>query len=1396
MPFQWKRFWCPRTGTFNLSDDGYLLDPDSEFGKLANPDVVPFDSVLHLPCLALLGEPGIGKTYALKSELTRAEAGLPARGDQLLSFDLRSYTSDDRLCRALFEDTTVRRWLRGTSRLHLFLDSLDEGLLAIETLAALLLEEFTRRKFPTDRLSLRIACRTAEWRAELEEGLCALWGTDQFGAYELAPLRRTDVALAASDSNLDVDAFLREIDRTSAVPLAIRPVSLNFLLEEYTSEGQITGSMTELYRKGCEILCSEQNERRRRSHRVELLSAEERLLIAGRMAAATIFPNRDAIATRPNPGAADVAIADLTGGEEGQPGRTVRVNERAVREILNTGLFTSRGPGRMGWSHQTYAEFLAASHLMQAQSDAPANLVLLSIGGTTGVIPQLRGSAAWMAGMDPNMFSTLLEVDAPLLLGADLQSVDPGLRARLVDMLIERTATIGRLRFEPNWRSRYARLNHPGIEVQLRHYIADSSRGAHVQEFAIDIADACGVRGLAQELATLALDPAQDLGLRDTAARAVSAIGEATACARLLPLADGTTADPKEDLKGLALRANWPDRISATDLFRLLTPPRDEHYFGDYQGFILHELPRRLRAPDLPPALEWVSRQARRHFLPRPFRELINAVFTKAIEACTSSAAADVLAKALLARLRLHEEWVEELRDSEPASSLLEDTQRRRRLIDSILALPRDGIETRLLAAAEPPIVRRDDVLWLAGLLGTEASSQRRQSIAALVGRAADLMDVAHCDVILVASSTSPELRDIFEMFLGAIELGSAEAASMRDFYFGPLGPAHRPPARQLLDPTPEARIRDCLDNSEADVARAWPALISQLTLEPDSERYEDDWRADITTFPGWLATNQATREEIVACAARYLRREGPGLDEWVNSNVIDNRVVAGHRAIVLIASSLGFDSLKMTTLRRWMPAVLSDWHQRSDDVHKSLLRRAHTVAPRIFCTTLGIMIDRESRLHGHVSVTRLVQHIDGHDIERVLCSRLAMPSTAPEALRELGADLLRRGSRDGRVLLESIVAQDPPPRGRARHQAVAAARALVVGLEDAGWGAVWPVISGHRAFGREIVSAWIGEFDWNPTKGGSLAGLTEKSLADFFAWLVREFPYPSQAEEETAPSVRPIEGSSSLKTLVLSRLTEFGTTAAVEALRDLLQKHPRLDWLGHHIQECEQHTLARSWNPPTPRQIIDMFTSPRRVIVQDGNHLLDLLAVSLRRVQEELQGETPAAELLWDQRSNGVWRPKREESLTDYIARRLRSDLEERAVVANREVEVRRRPGAGRGSPTDIYVNAFRLEGNRRRGEPLKAIIEVKGCWNRQLLTAMETQLVGRYMKPAKCGHGLYVTGWYLCEDWDVSDPDRARVPGLTMVELDEKLAAQARELSGRHGLEVRAFVLDVRID
>lgn len=158
--YPWKRFWCAREGTISLADGGFVADPERNGWLSLNPDLRSFEEIADVPCLALLGEPGIGKSTALRDVVAAAEAAAVSSGDLVLSINLAGVGSDVGLYRRVFDDPTFKTWHSGSAHLHLFFDSLDEALLEASSIATLLLDELER--CDRDRLSLRIACRTAE----------------------------------------------------------------------------------------------------------------------------------------------------------------------------------------------------------------------------------------------------------------------------------------------------------------------------------------------------------------------------------------------------------------------------------------------------------------------------------------------------------------------------------------------------------------------------------------------------------------------------------------------------------------------------------------------------------------------------------------------------------------------------------------------------------------------------------------------------------------------------------------------------------------------------------------------------------------------------------------------------------------------------------------------------------------------------------------------------------------------------------------------------------------------------------------------------------------------------------------------------------------------------------
>jgi hypothetical protein len=185
---------------------------------------------------------------------------------------------------------------------------------------------------------------------------------------------------------------------------------------------------------------------------------------------------------------------------------------------------------------------------------------------------------------------------------------------------------------------------------------------------------------------------------------------------------------------------------------------------------------------------------------------------------------------------------------------------------------------------------------------------------------------------------------------------------------------------------------------------------------------------------------------------------------------------------------------------------------------------------------------------------------------------------------------------------------------------------------------------------------------------------------------------------------------------------------------------------------------------------------------VESGAQLLRLIRDSLQRLQQKLHGRTPAIVDLWDRD-----RPKDENALSDYVKRHLEEDLRSFGVIAHREAEVRR------GQETDIFVDAIAKDRWTDRLQRLSAIIEVKGCWHRDLQTALIDQLKGRYLREHPVGYGLYLVGWFHCEIW-ADEHRKTATPRWTLDEARQIFAEQATRASDEI-VTIQSFVLDLAL-
>ncbi len=305
-----------------------------------------------------------------------------------------------------------------------------------------------------------------------------------------------------------------------------------------------------------------------------------------------------------------MAETDLAGGQEEADSAKFDVMPDAIRlTMTETGLFSSRGPNRLGFAHETYGEFLAARYLHSVNPPEAQlrSLLYLSNENPHRLIPQLHEVSAWLASMDPRLFERIAQSEPEVLLLSDVSARESPAGERLVDALLRRVDR-EELPHEQLWdaRGRLHRLRHDRLADQLRVAIANSGHSLAARALAIEIADAAQQKTLAEQLADVALDPSAPRGLRETAARAVVDLEVPSACRRLGPLALGEAGDdPDDQLRGYGLLATWP-YLTLPELLRCLPHPKRQSYYGAYKLFLYSgKVEERAELGGLPLALEW-----------------------------------------------------------------------------------------------------------------------------------------------------------------------------------------------------------------------------------------------------------------------------------------------------------------------------------------------------------------------------------------------------------------------------------------------------------------------------------------------------------------------------------------------------------------------------------------------------------------------------------------------------------------------------------------------------------------------------------------------------------------------------------------------------------------------
>lgn len=1388
--YPWVRYWAPRDGFFRLVD-GFV--DGSDFARNNGlSQAAQFDAFREVPCLVLLGEPGIGKSSAIDQEFALALEQVDQGVREARKIDLREVGDEASFYKEAFDSEEISAWKAGTGTMTLFIDSLDEGLMNMDRITPLVIKGL--KSLPTDRLVVRLACRTAEWPRGIEGALHTMWGKDRIQVRELLPLTKEQVVDAAKARAVDPNRFLAMLHERDLKPLAIKPITLNFLLDAFEEDRELAGTRKDVYEQGCLRLC--EDERSSDGPDGTLLTASQRLEVASRIAATLIFCNKAALWTgleRDFDATAgkDVKESDLVGGTEDDGNGSFQVTLAHVKEARRTGLFTSRGLERLGWAHQTYAEFLAARYVSRhgLSPIQVRSLINSADDPEQKLIPQLHETVAWMVGWNAELYHDVLTTDPSVLLRSDVATATDAQKRKLVLGLVEAFGT-GRMNFRMHHdlRDRYGRLGFSRLDDTLRDVLTAGGGNDEAVECALDIALACETGSLASVVAPIALDSQRGMNVRERAAYFIARFGGSDERKAMLPLAHGLEEDQDDQLKGYGLQALWPDHLSAKEVFDLFTDPKNESHYGSYKGFWSRELLEHLKPDDLPVALAWLrSHQAKGRMEDR-FDDLADGVMYLGWKHLEGAPWVEDYAATALLRMREHDQIVGGMHAHAFSTELASNEDKRRSLVRALVAESDDEDLSRLSYLNRNDLLREGDVMWMLKEV-EEVQGPQAAMWCRLIRYTFRYERTKEIDAILSLASRNTQLSKEFEQLIRPVDLDDPATQEFRESQLRWRNRMNAP--LPLLDPSPGVRVEKRLQDAESGDGKAWCLLVYyDLELEPTSTHYHKHIDPDLTKFAGWVEADEERRSRILKGALQYLIEHDPGTENWLGKDHEWIPAIVGYKSLRLL-QSVDMPALMALDAARWAawtPIILHFFSSNEvveSDTSEALAALAYSKSPETVRAILPVLIREGDRRDRYTTV---LERLKGSWDDSL--SDVTFPLLLEGALRE----------RTTRVILQRLFASGYRPvfdyakaligKPEVEHRAYAVGLLLQY-IDVHEWSAIWTAVCADLDLAKAVL---LGLADYMSRHSERLVSkLTEEQIAEVFLFIEKQWPREEDPKTPTGVmhGVSPRMEVGYFRDSLLAHLRDRGTKAACSSLESIQRECPHIEWLTWAIQEARVNTRRNSWTPPSPKEFRSLCSNASTRRVGGPNDLLEVVMESLQRIRARMVGETPQAFLLWNKKDGLCW-PRDENDLSNYLKSELEKDLDQSGVLVGREVEIRRTAPSSIGQRVDLHVAVSTLDEDGSPNGTTSIIVEVKGNWNAELEGAMQTQLVDRYLFENQCQHGIYLVGWFSSANWDPTDNRKVRAEKRNFTDTRIFLEAQAARLTDGTRV-IKTLILDL---
>jgi len=530
---------------------------------------LPLSDFRRTPAWVLLGEPGSGKSEALRMEAEET-------GGEFLTAST-----------FINSHSMLSNW-RGKT---LFIDAMDEARASgTDSLALRIANQLRQLDCPAFRLS----CRAADWLGSMDKSdLQDLSPDSKLLTLQLSPLTDSDIGqiLQLNHGVADPEEFVALAERHGIKQLLNNPQTLE-LIAKAIQENQWPESREQVYRLACEKLAYE-NDRRHRSHkRNNAVDDKTVTQAAGQLFATLLLAGKSGIARDDEAGSDEFPTAQKLSPED--PG--------ATEHALQSGLFVPSGQHdeQLIPCHRSVAEYLAAiwladkldKHLLPLK-----RLLNLLLGCDGGVVADLRGLFAWLAQSSVTARHRLIDIDPlGIVLYGDSSPFSPADKRLLLQSLRKKAEAFPGFRWHLRHdQEAFGALADPALIDDFRTILQNEDREeanqSHMDCVLEILQHGAAMPELAETLLSVVKDSDLWLRLRKGALRAWLKLCNPEDAKTLLDLINtGLIEDSDDELLAKLLVHLYPDHLAPTQLMQSLHIPKDSRLIGGYRMFWDHDL--------------------------------------------------------------------------------------------------------------------------------------------------------------------------------------------------------------------------------------------------------------------------------------------------------------------------------------------------------------------------------------------------------------------------------------------------------------------------------------------------------------------------------------------------------------------------------------------------------------------------------------------------------------------------------------------------------------------------------------------------------------------------------------------------------------------------------------